>query len=552
MASQVLTVNLPNSEQSNSIAAETRLPTLAGTVLLSASLANFLNRNDYDFFRADVMLVVVLFAVVSLMLALLYRSFSQIGRSILEGFLVAICVDLNSSQEALGLGAGLAVGGYTFWKRSSLLGPMAMFGMIVLITTLLGIQGRTSWMRTEQSVGTPPIHAVSPPPAVLHIMLDEHQGLEGLSLMSEDGHSARRELELAYLDAGFAVFGRAYSQHMHTVNSIPQVLNYDRRPARAATTHGVDVGPSEHLNAMLSKGYRLNIFQSDFAEICSDVRYWRCTTYDSFSLRPTLMMPMSAMERAELILSKFLMLTDLSIAVNFMWNVVAVKAQQQGIQLNGFRLSNESLTSTIATFAALPELGSQLSRAQPGDAFVVHLLAPHYPYVVSRDCTAAPRDGWDYRNAKSSLEKRQHLYLEQVRCVTRKTLELVDRFRSSPAGKDGSVVIHGDHGSRITRIDPQASSVGKYSDADMIAAFSTIFAVQTPAGAGTIVEDPQPVAALFEEFARGNFATVPNLPAKRDHFVFLDDHNWRPKIRVRMADALIKTSDARLPIQHRN
>jgi hypothetical protein len=515
------------------------IPMAAGLVLLSASLANFLNRNDYGFLRLDVALVVALFTASSAAIALFYRGQRQWGRSLLEGLLACIFVDLNSTNTLLALGVGATVAGYTFWRRSSLLGPMTVLGTFVLLTTVLGFQGRWSWMRTASgNVATS--QPVGSQPAVLHIILDEHLGLEGFSVLGPGGVGLRNELEAAYVGAGFTVYGRTYSEHMHTANAIPQVLNYGRRLGIEHNRAGVKIGPTEHLQYLAKSGYALKIFQSDFADICSGATYSSCTTYDSFSLRPLLDAPLTVTERAKIISLKFLTLSQLSYSALDIWNRARPVAVRMGFKAPHLKLTTAALTSSVASFAALDRLNSQLSVARPGEAHVVHLLIPHYPYVLSRDCKLLPRSSWDWRLSNSPMERKQLAYMEQVRCVTAKVLKAVELFRLSPGGKNGAVIIHGDHGSRITRIDPKVGSVGRYGDADLIAAFSTFFAVRTANGEGGTVDGAQPITPLVRDFARRGFSSPPQLDPAAVRGVYLDDKKWQPSVRVPMVEEWIK------------
>jgi hypothetical protein len=524
---------IQRANSGSAINREVALPFAAGVVLLSASLANFLNRSDYSFFRADVGLVIAVFALISVVVTLIYRTMNWPFRAALEGLLAGLFVDLNSSETSWAIAAGVLVGAVVFRRRRSLAGPMAIFGSVVLITTLLGFQGHWSWVRTTEGK---PTHAPSAigQPAILHIILDEHIGLEGMPVMGPDGVKLRDELRATYLGAGFSVFGRAYSEHMHTVNAIPSVLNYGRTRTLKHSFTGVAIGPTEHVRFLSKAGYAVNIFQSDFADLCTGAPYSRCTTYDSFSLRPLLNFPLSLPERSQLIGVKFLTVSGFGNAALYLWNTTASIGRRAGLNLPNISLSGSALTSSAATFVALDELKMQLSRAKPGDAFIVHLLLPHYPYVLAKDCTMLPRQHWDRRNTKSDISLRQKAYMDQLRCVTSQTMQAVKIFQASTAGKDATIVIHGDHGSRITNVDPRAGRIGKFNDSDLIAGFSTLFAVHTSSSAATYVSEPQPIATLMRRLSENGFRQTPRaMPLKR-HDVFLDNQRWEPSQRLGM------------------
>jgi hypothetical protein len=53
------------------------------------------------------------------------------------------------------------------------------------------------------------------------------------------------------------------------------------------------------------------------------------------------------------------------------------------------------------------------------------------------------------------------------------------------AGKDAIIIVQGDHGSRMTDVDPFVDNLGKFGSADMIASYSALFALLgTLRGAG--------------------------------------------------------------------
>lgn len=507
------------------------VPFLAGFAVLAASLGNFLNRSQYDFLRVDVALVLALFAAVSLVMAIFYQGQRQWGRSLLEGLLAFLLVDLNSNEIYVACVAGVGVAAFSFWKKKSLLGPLGIMSAVIFLTTTLGFQEKWNWIRTAP--GAQPVLAptsATSEPAVLHLILDEHLGLEGFSALGPEGRQFRNELEQAYVRAGFTMYGRAYSEHLHTVNAVPHALNYGKRAGGALGSNKREIGRAEHLSLLARSGYTVRIFQSNFANICSGAKYASCTTYDTFSMRPLLSAPLTVSERSKLIVLNMLVLSDFARFSIRNWNVLAGVLKHNGIEATGVQLRTIALTSTISAFSIFDVLSAQLANARHGEAYLVHLLVPHYPYVVSRDCQFMPRSKWDWRRSSSSMTEKRKAYTEQVRCVTSKVLGIVELFRSSPGGRNGAIIIHGDHGSRITRIDPEHGTIGKYNDADLIAGFSTFFAVRPIGGHnGGYVGQAQPISSLLHDFAKRRFRSVPTIDPAAVRGVYLADDQRRPR-----------------------
>ena len=119
----------------------------AGVALLWASLANFITHNDYPVLRPEIGLVALLCVVIAFMVTPIYLGQRQWGRSFLEGLLGALFVDLNSNSVAATVAAGVAVAAITYWKRISLLGPLALFGTVILVATLVGNTDRPATIK---------------------------------------------------------------------------------------------------------------------------------------------------------------------------------------------------------------------------------------------------------------------------------------------------------------------------------------------------------------------------------------------------------------------
>jgi hypothetical protein len=148
----------------------------------------------------------------------------------------------------------------------------------VILTSLVGL-GETRPFETVSRKGQP--FVASDRPAILHLILDEHIGIEGIAKTNAAAIRESAEIKRAYLAMGFRVYGRAYSRHLHTVNAIPSILNFGQPPSSLTSggRHGVRVGPNSYFRALERMGYRTKILQSNFADFCEDSKYETCTTY---------------------------------------------------------------------------------------------------------------------------------------------------------------------------------------------------------------------------------------------------------------------------------
>ena len=512
----------------------------AGAAMLLASLANFLTHNSYPYLRVEIGLIVAGMLALAALMAAWYLPQRQWGRSFLEGLLAAVFIDLNTDSIWLMPSVLLAVGAFTAWRGVSLLAPMAILGSVICLTTLAGLGGRPPWIVTM--MGDAPAGQKRNLPAVIHLILDEHIGLEGLAYEGPKGIAVRDELLSKLLGAGFSVFGGAYSEHYHSANSVPFMLNYGQGLGLNTQRRGVETGPTLHLKRLVAQGYRLTVLQSDYADFCTGARYFQCMTYDSSSLHPTLLAPMHAVRRAELIFHKVLKLSDLFGGGMKIWDIGRSYVLRAGVDLPRYS-PTPGHSSSVGSMEAFHYLLKRLETARPGDAFFAHLLFPHHPYVVGGDCQYVLRP-WEGLTTQGSLAKKRAAYYEQLGCVQQKVQAALSALSKSSANTNHVIIIHGDHGSRLTRrMGASNQEAGQFDDGDMIASFSTLFAVRTAVPTPQYSDARAPVSLLLREFADSQFMHPPIPPTPSRHLVFLADSNWKPLRRVPMPASWTKGLD---------
>lgn len=494
---------------------------LAGAAVLLASFANFLLYHQYPLLRAEIVLVAAVLACAAAAIALLYAASGRLGRSLLEGMLVFVALDLNTDIVWAAVLAGAGIFLLTFLRRLSLLPMLSVLALVVLLTSLIGLADRRAPISSTAGSAA----ASSAAPAILHLILDEHIGLEGIS-----DPALKREVEAFYRARGFRLFGRAYSRHFHTVNAIPDILNFGGPGASDASRQHVRIGRTAYLSLLARSGYRINIYESEFADFCSDVPAAACTRYWSPSLAPIGEMRLPVSEKARLIAFKFAALSSIAMEVARFYDVRIGQPVLRRFALPPAFLRERELSSSVTALRAFDVLTADLRRARAGNVYFAHILFPHYPYVADSDCTVLPPSRWEYRRSVTPLAGREAAYHRQLRCTLRKLDAALAAFDASPAGRGGIVVVHGDHGSRITRIDPRPDTVGAFADRDLIAGYSTLFAVRAPsivAGVeGRAVAAPELLGAL----ARNGFRSLDGVrPDIRESRIVLDDRQWRPR-----------------------
>jgi hypothetical protein len=164
----------------------------------------------------------------------------------------------------------------------------------------------------------------------------------------------------------------------------------------------------------------------------------------------------------------------------------------------------------LAPFSAMnstEKFIGDLAGAGPGQAWLVHLLSPHSPFGFRGDCSLEPdfsrwllsRDPQadPLRNTPSSRAARYPLYLEQMRCIHRKMAEAFDLLKSRGLWEDSLVIVHGDHGSRISLHQVLPANADILPASDYPDQFSTLFAVKLPGGKARYDSRQLPLDHLF-------------------------------------------------------
>ena len=115
-----------------------------------------------------------------------------------------------------------------------------------------------------------------------------------------------------------------------------------------------------------------------------------------------------------------------------------------------------------------------LSEGKRGNAYFIHLFVPHSPYIFDEKCSIRFPKEWRSLNP-FNREGHYQDYLKQVKCSHKMMDDLLSKLNSRSTNSNGTIIIQGDHGSRINflgRKDP--FTTGQY-----IQDFSTFFAVRS-------------------------------------------------------------------------
>jgi len=360
-------------------------------------------------------------------------------------------------------------------------------------------------------------------PPVIHIVLDGHIGVEGIPEDINGGEELKSTLKQFYGRWGFRLFGRAYSQYFMTGNSLGNLLN-------GASSHedieylaqGPDPSNGRRLkkNAYFLKryksGYRINVYESEYLDFCSDSEFTveHCHRYPATSIRVLRDFDLHAWEKAKLIMDRYFQGSGLISALHVSYEHARLWMVKSGFDILPRWDRGHDDISSLAIPAVMRRLKEDILAEPRGRLFFAHLLLPHGPYVWGADCKVTARNnGWLARrlthhdlSSHSSPQYRiaaYERYFDQVRCVISLLDDVFTTLRKQGLWEDTIVIVHGDHGSRITIFDPVVEHINLASSRDYIDAFSTLFAIRSDDIESEYDKQQRAITNLFAEFVLG-------------------------------------------------
>jgi hypothetical protein len=484
---------------------------LAGALVLTTPFVQFAVAHGYPLGRPELWIVLGGWAALGAAVGALLSRAGEVARvaGLALGLLFHLDVqtrwidawDLRLAAAAAGTLLGVAL----LRRRAARIAAVT-FGALLTSSVLLPPGATERDSHEEKQAGAA---ATSPPPLWLHLLLDEQIGVEGIPREFDPDGARAAALANAYQDAGFEVFARAYSRYYDTHTSLANLLNFTG--GLAPTLHFArpfrerdPLAESRYFAELVRRGHRLHVVQTSYIDLChaADVALASCTTMEAESIAVLAGAPLAPAAKARAIQGVYLRLSFLVTELRRGWT-----ALRRRIPALPEWETSEPRVSAVASVQLLDGLADRIVAAGPGAAFFVHLLLPHYPYAYDAACNlrpdparwllasdpaAAPR-----RNTDASRAERYPLYLDQMQCVHARVHALLARLDAAGVLANATVIVQGDHGSRIDRGPLHASNLATLEPADFIDGFSTWFAVRRPGGAAQVDRRVLPIDVLL-------------------------------------------------------
>jgi len=369
---------------------------------------------------------------------------------------------------------------------------------------------------------------------ILHLVLDEHIGLDGIPVDIEGGAETRALIEKFYLQHGFLLSSKAYSRYNDTADSISNMVNFDDsqqkwvHAAKYNSSGHIQVTENAYFEIMHSKGYNIHVYQADYLRYCDEntsfVAY--CSTYNANSIKSIEPLAIDNRSKARFIVNSFLhesYIYKRSLLLYSEWLRPAL-FKSVDVRLPPWPKSGRRV-GPIPAQKLLRDITADVLNSNSNRLVYAHLLTPHYPYIYDKNCKLrTPTSSWLDRkssepmlavNNRRTREVRYSNYFEQLTCLYVELSDMLLAFASADMIDRITIIIQGDHGSRIGLNDPYENVVDSLVRDDLIDHFSTLWAVKGE-GIDTGIDDTvKPLDRLLLETVAGS------QDKKINHFFYL-------------------------------
>ncbi len=514
-----------------------RLTTLAsGPLFLLVPFVVFALHQGYALSRPELLVCLAVLTGVGLLLGAAMMRGGQRVHVGLTALLVLVFADFQSGWR-IELGAplvGALVGVAALgWLLREHLGEITSTVLAVALVSTLVVGGRPQ--PPPESATEPASERRGPLPApLIHFVLDEHVGVEGIPAEFDPQGERVRALKRDLEDWGFTVFPRAYSRYGTTQASLPNLFNFSERDTRTFESTGKFVeGSSLPSNAyfeeMTRRGYRIHVIQSDFIDFCGtpgEISLASCTTYPLERLAPLQDAPLAVREKVRAIFGMYLRRADLRREIHKRYDRARQAAAGRGWSWPRWPWGGAGRMSALTSMESFEQSLSRIAAVEDGEMIFYHLLLPHFPYTYDAACRVRPGTAdWLTRkapgeNTGAARALRYPLYLDQLACTHARLGELFASLDEAGTLARARILLHSDHGSRIDVLAPSVRNQTELSAADYVDTYSTLFAYREPGEPARYDRRVLALGPLFEAWVRGETAQI---AGQDDPWVFLAD-----------------------------
>ncbi|MDI9408891.1 MAG: hypothetical protein QM523_06575 [Candidatus Pacebacteria bacterium] len=352
---------------------------------------------------------------------------------------------------------------------------------------------------------------------VIHFVMDEMGALHSMPL-NDDRKKDVKYISAEYKKRGFSIFEPYYSISRHTPISLGYLLSLEENKNNVETINNETSNrliKNDIHDLFVSNNWNVTILHSNYVDICTSKEF-NCKVYKVFKYVREYQKHINVFsERFDLwnfeVLHNFTKINREILPFTLLNSVLP------DWLMNHVRIVHQGSSTSLGTLKIMEDekkiIEQEIKSSTQNIMLFKHLMLPHYPYNLDRDCQLKPRKDWDDPEnwGQHDYEHMVQAYWDQSVCAHARLLDLIDQVDKKFPNQI-QFIIHGDHGSRALREgeirktaqydDPQ------YSDAVKSALFSPFIAFRVsdpsiiPTNAKTMQELVRPVLISLAKSSR--------------------------------------------------
>ncbi|MEO7189960.1 MAG: hypothetical protein ABI051_02780 [Vicinamibacterales bacterium] len=373
-------------------------------------------------------------------------------------------------------------------------------------------------------------------PVVIYLIFDGMLGVEGIDRRSPGGDALYAAMRRTLDGRGFRAYGKAFSRHSYTEKSLANVMNFvvdddsADRPAFYSASDSRVLEANALFDSFNARGQQIHVYQTPHLDFCDGPQVASCLTLPSFN--PVSAYMDDAVEKDASVAAFFKTLYAHSYLLYFYADWMQ---QVSPVPFHGVAVPHLDVYAFVHWFDRIVD---DIRQAQRGDVFFAHILTPHAPHLLDAACK--PQRRWttpyslEVHGTQPQVERNrlreQHdgWYNEQASCVIARLGTLLDAVDHVPALRDATIVIHGDHGSRVSSTRYWEGMSGE----DLVANYSTLFAIRGP-GVATGYDLR---LRSVQQLARETFGRTPQGAGDAASSVIIESPEGSPPLEASMPD----------------
>jgi hypothetical protein len=344
-------------------------------------------------------------------------------------------------------------------------------------------------------------------PIVVHLIFDEMMSPGAMTNDLPRGAEMRQaSLDFAQRNS-LRLYDSVYSRFFFSGVSIPNIMNAEylgkMKRADVFTTQQSHLEKNAYFDDMARRGYRTVVFQSALMNFCANRNVDMCQTFDSFDPAVGNTGLDARNQRASLwqtFVRAYQPSYTSEIGQNLLHRVYGLRTSEVGVIGTADRYDAQGFP---AWFDRFTRFAATVPR---GTHIFAHFMAPHSPYLLSEECVVSGQfeGGYylgNYPASERAAKRRQFYdgYFAQLRCVQHKLDDFMSAIGKSENYRDATIIIHGDHGSRISI----GNVLEDYAQRDFLDNYAAFFAVRSPTASPGLDCEFVSLPEIFRRYATG-------------------------------------------------